>query len=62
MVPTPGSFWTKQRYVAALLRVRPNYALERSVTALSERAAGARTIFAPAARRPRLARPAQRGR
>ena len=40
----------------------PNYALERYVTDLSERAAGARTIIAPAARRPRLARPAQRGR
>jgi hypothetical protein len=36
--------------------------LERSVRALSERAAGARTIIAPAARGPRLARPAQRGR
>ena len=40
----------------------PNYALERSVTALSERAAGAQTIIAPAARRPRTTRPAQRGR
>jgi hypothetical protein len=30
-----------------------NYSLERSVTAVSERAAGARTIIAPAARRPR---------
>jgi hypothetical protein len=40
----------------------PNYALERSVTALSVRAAGAQNIIAPAARRPRLARPAQRGR
>jgi hypothetical protein len=39
-----------------------NYALERPVTGLSERAAGARTIIAPAARWPRLARPAQRGR
>jgi hypothetical protein len=39
-----------------------NYALERSVTALSERAAGAQNIFSPAARRPRTARPAQRGR
>ncbi len=39
-----------------------NYALERSVRALSERAAGARTIIAPAARRPGCARPAQRGR
>jgi hypothetical protein len=40
----------------------PNYALERSVRALSERAAGARNIVAPAARWPRIARPAQRGR
>jgi hypothetical protein len=44
------------------LDVTPNYALERSVTGLSERAAGARTIFAPTARWPRTARPAQRGR
>lgn len=34
-----------------------DYALERSVTALSERAAGAQTIIAPAARRPRPAHP-----
>ena len=40
----------------------PNYALERSVKELSERAAGAQKIVAPAARRPRTARPAQRGR
>jgi len=40
----------------------PNYALERSVTRWLWRAAGARTIIAPAARWPRLARPAQRGR
>jgi hypothetical protein len=40
----------------------PNYALERAVTALSKRAAGARKIIAPAARWPRVARPAQRGR
>jgi len=40
----------------------PNYALERTVIALSERAAGALTIIAPAARWPRIARPAQRGR
>ena len=39
-----------------------NYALERSVTGFRERAAGAWTIVAPAARRPRFARPAQRGR
>ena len=32
--------------------VTPNYALERSVKGLSERAAGAQTIIAPAARRP----------
>jgi len=40
----------------------PNYALERSVRDWSERAAGARTIIAPAARVVRLARSAQRGR
>jgi hypothetical protein len=40
----------------------PNYALERTVRRLSGRAAGARTIIAPAARRFGLARPAQRGR
>ena len=40
----------------------PNYALEQSVRGTSERAAGARIHFAPAARRPRFARPAQRGR
>ncbi len=40
----------------------PNYALERSVKGWQERAAGARTIIAPAARVSRLARPAQRGR
>jgi hypothetical protein len=39
-----------------------NYALERSVRGFYERAAGAQTIIAPAARWPRLARPAQRGR
>jgi hypothetical protein len=39
-----------------------NYALERSVRESSERAAGAQKILAPAARWPRLARPAQRGR
>ena len=32
------------------------------MTSLSERAAGAQTIIASAARRPRIARPAQRGR
>jgi hypothetical protein len=42
--------------------VPSNYALERSVKASCERAAGARTIFAPAARWLRLARPAQRER
>ena len=40
----------------------PNYALERSVRGSSERAAGAQAIIAPAARWPRLARPAQRER
>jgi hypothetical protein len=39
-----------------------NYALERSVTGLWERAAGARKIIAPAARGPGGARTAQRGR
>ena len=39
-----------------------NYALERSVTGWSKRAAGARNDFTPAARWLRLARPAQRGR
>jgi len=34
----------------------PNYALERSVTRWLWRAAGARTIIAPAARWPRLRR------
>jgi len=42
--------------------VMPNNALERTVRSWSEHAAGARTIFAPAARVSRLARPAQRGR
>jgi hypothetical protein len=42
--------------------MRSNYALERSVTGFSERAAGAQTIIAPAARGFGLARPAQRGR
>jgi len=39
-----------------------NYALERPVKGLCERAAGARTIIAPAARRSFCARTAQRGR
>jgi hypothetical protein len=39
-----------------------NYALERSVKGSSERAAGAQNIIAPAARWPRVARTAQRGR
>jgi hypothetical protein len=39
-----------------------NNALERTVNGLCERAAGAQTIFAPAARGFGLARPAQRGR
>ncbi len=38
--------------------MRPNYALERSVKVLSERAAGARKEFTPAARWTRFARPA----
>jgi hypothetical protein len=40
----------------------PNNALERTVKGSSERAAGAQTIFASAARGFGLARPAQRGR
>jgi len=40
----------------------PNYALERSVTALSERAARVQKDFTLAARWNSLARPAQRGR
>jgi hypothetical protein len=40
----------------------PNYALEWSVMSWSERAAGARTIVALAARGPGCARTAQRGR
>ena len=42
--------------------MQSNNALERSVRGWSERAAGAQTIFAPAARWLRLARPAQRRR
>jgi len=45
-----------------LADVKPNYALERSVTGSSERAAGARTIVAPAARWQRWCAAAQRGR
>ena len=44
------------------MRAISNYALERSVKGLRERAAGAQTIIAPAARCAGLARPAQRGR
>jgi len=40
----------------------PNYALERAVKSWSERAAGAQKIIAPAARWPRSAAAAQRGR
>jgi hypothetical protein len=40
----------------------PNYALERSVKGLAKGAAGASEIIALAARWPRIARPAQRGR
>jgi hypothetical protein len=43
-------------------RMMPNNALERSVRGSSERAAGARTIIAPAAHSWALPRPAQRGR
>jgi len=39
-----------------------NYALQRSVTGLSERAARVQKDFTLAARWPRIARPAQRGR
>jgi hypothetical protein len=42
--------------------VPPNYALERSVKGLCERAAGARRDLTPAARWNGFARPAQRGR
>jgi len=42
--------------------VTPNYALERSVTALSVRAAGACRDFAPTARWRHITRPARRGR
>ena len=45
-----------------VFELRSNYALERSVTGLSERAAGARTIFAPASPGLGFPRPAQRGR
>jgi hypothetical protein len=50
---------TRASGIAGLM---PNYALERSVKGLCKRAAGARTIIAPAARWYGLARPAQRGR
>ncbi len=43
------------------MRLPPNYALERSVRGLSERAAGAQNIIAPASRWLGLARPAQGG-
>ena len=42
--------------------LQSHYALERSVIAWSVRAAGAQTIIAPAARRPRWRAAAQRGR
>jgi len=60
LLRTPGD----AAIIRRALKGKPpsNYALERSVTGFRERAAGARTIIAPAARRPRLARPAQRGR
>jgi hypothetical protein len=64
--PLPSSFASDGSWfyvLAASLRpLRPNYALERSVTGLCERAAGARKDFTPAARWNGLARPAQRGR
>jgi hypothetical protein len=44
------------------MRLVSNYALERSVTGLYQRAAGARAMIAPAARWNGSARPAQRGR
>jgi hypothetical protein len=44
------------------MKATPNYALERSVKALSKRSAGARRDFTPAARWYGFARPAQRGR
>jgi hypothetical protein len=28
MVPRPGSFWTKRRYVRAVVRVRPDQSLQ----------------------------------
>jgi len=46
----------------AVARLMSNYALERSVKSWGRRAAGARTIFAPAARYPRSTAAAQRGR
>ena len=42
--------------------VTPYHALEPSVKGLAMGAAGAQEIIAPAARRPRCALPAQRGR
>jgi hypothetical protein len=42
--------------------MRPNYALERAVTALSGRAARVQNDFTLVARWPRIARPAQRER
>jgi hypothetical protein len=45
-----------------IMSLTPNYALERSVKRFRERTAGTRTIVVPAARGPRVARPAQRGR
>lgn len=62
MVPTPGSSWTKRRYVAALGRVRPDYALERSVTGVAVGTASAWQSFAPAALCTDLPQPAQNGR
>jgi hypothetical protein len=43
------------------VKLPSSYALERAERALSELEAGAQIIIAPAAHRPRVARPAQRG-
>jgi hypothetical protein len=53
---------TRLDFLSAVCVRHSNYALERSMNALSRRAAGARRDFTPAARWPRIARPAQRGR
>jgi hypothetical protein len=60
LLRTPGDVAVIRR----ALKSKPpsNNALERAVKSSNKRAAGARTIVAPAARRPGCARPAQRGR